>query len=179
MSTSAEESELLREALHDGTIAVCVKDCDARVLTQNEHCRAICGDRHGTICSDGCMALATADRNRQWQDWGSSVYPSSPVHGTLCDVTIIRSPKHITSFLQPLEERLQAALAYYARAELTPREQEVLALILRGQQNADIAARLEISLATLRTHLNRIYTKLRQRDISTAFLPGCRTRGED
>jgi DNA-binding CsgD family transcriptional regulator len=153
-----------------------VKDGDGRVLMQDEHCISICGNRVGTICSDGCMALAAVDRNRQWRDWGSNVYANSDIHGTLCDVTIIRSPNNITTFLQPLEAHHQAALDSYAPAGLTPREEEVLALILLGQQNNDIAVRLDISLATLRTHLNRIYTKLRQRNISTEFLPGCRTR---
>ncbi|MCP2168287.1 response regulator [Goodfellowiella coeruleoviolacea] len=43
---------------------------------------------------------------------------------------------------------------------LTTREQEVLRLVGTGITNADIAARLSISEGTVKTHLNRIMTKL-------------------
>ena len=89
---------------------------------------------------------------------------------------MICSPQRITTLLQPLDERQHSALAHYAHAGLTAREQEVLALALRGNTNAEIGTHLGISRATLRTHLNRIYAKLRLRGISTEFLPGCRTR---
>jgi DNA-binding NarL/FixJ family response regulator len=44
--------------------------------------------------------------------------------------------------------------------ELTPRELEVLRLIARGHSNADIAAELVTSMATVKTHVNRIFRKL-------------------
>ena len=44
--------------------------------------------------------------------------------------------------------------------ELTDREQEVLALVADGLSNAEIAARLWVSPATVRTHLDHVYAKL-------------------
>jgi DNA-binding NarL/FixJ family response regulator len=44
--------------------------------------------------------------------------------------------------------------------ELTPRELEVLRLIARGLSNSDIAAELVTSMATVKTHVNRIFRKL-------------------
>lgn len=43
--------------------------------------------------------------------------------------------------------------------ELTPRELEVLALVAQGKVDKDIAAALEISRSTLRSHLASIFLK--------------------
>jgi DNA-binding NarL/FixJ family response regulator len=47
---------------------------------------------------------------------------------------------------------------------LSPREREVLLLVTRGLTNTDIAARLHLSPATVKTHISHLFTKLDIRD---------------
>jgi DNA-binding NarL/FixJ family response regulator len=52
--------------------------------------------------------------------------------------------------------------------DLTPREAEVLALIAAGLTNAEIAERLVVSAATVKTHVNHIFAKTNVRDRAQA-----------
>jgi DNA-binding NarL/FixJ family response regulator len=74
-----------------------------------------------------------------------------------------------------VQHHVVAALADPASAadlpdELTPREAEVLGLIAEGLTNAEIAERLVVSAATVKTHVNHIFAKAGVRDRAQAVV---------
>ena len=80
-----------------------------------------------------------------------------------------------TSLDHDVQERLVAlAVATSARPaedqpdDLTPRETKVLTLIAEGLSNREIAERLVVSNATVKTHVNRIFAKIGARDRAQA-----------
>jgi DNA-binding NarL/FixJ family response regulator len=67
--------------------------------------------------------------------------------------------------------RLAADTAASARLErLTDREREVLTAIGRGANNAEIAEQLFIGAATVKSHINSVFSKLGLRDRAQAVV---------
>lgn len=55
-------------------------------------------------------------------------------------------------------------------ASLTGREREILTLIARGWSNGDIAESLSITPSTVKSHITRLFAKLRIRDRARAVI---------
>ncbi len=90
---------------------------------------------------------------------------------------IARTLRNARDGLAVLDPRARAALLAAARPDvsppvpdpvaeerLTPREREILTLIARGRNNAEIAAELFLSGNTVKTHINRVFAKTGSRD---------------
>jgi two-component system nitrate/nitrite response regulator NarL len=65
------------------------------------------------------------------------------------------------------------------KLRITPRQQQVLRLVAQGKRDKEVAAQLHISIATVRTHLERLYqtNNLHNRAEAVALLlqlPGAR-----
>jgi DNA-binding NarL/FixJ family response regulator len=72
--------------------------------------------------------------------------------------------------------RPQAVQAQARVDRLTPRERDVLALLARGDTNADIAARLTMRESTVKAHVSRILTAL---DVSNRVQAALMARDAD
>jgi DNA-binding NarL/FixJ family response regulator len=72
--------------------------------------------------------------------------------------------RRLVSRFAPASSSSSSAASGRNLSALTPRELEVFGLIARGLSNAELAATLTLSEATVKTHVARILTKLDLRD---------------
>jgi DNA-binding NarL/FixJ family response regulator len=85
------------------------------------------------------------------------------------------APSVTRRLIQEFARRPDHRDAPAALAELTPREREVFVLVARGLSNGEIAARLVVSEATIKTHVGSILSKLDLRDRVQAVVLGYET----
>jgi DNA-binding NarL/FixJ family response regulator len=90
---------------------------------------------------------------------------------TVADGGALLAPAIMSRLIGRFARRLAADTAASARLErLTDREREVLTAIGRGANNAEIAEQLFIGAATVKSHINSVFTKLGLRDRAQAVV---------
>jgi DNA-binding NarL/FixJ family response regulator len=90
---------------------------------------------------------------------------------TVADGGALLSPSITKRLIGSFAARLAADTSTAARLErLTDREREVLTAIGRGSNNTEIAEQLFIGAATVKTHINSLFTKLGLRDRAQAVV---------
>jgi DNA-binding NarL/FixJ family response regulator len=91
--------------------------------------------------------------------------------GTVADGGALLAPSITRRLIGRFAQRLAADTAASARlGRLTDREREVLTAIGRGHNNAEISEQLFIGAATVKTHINSVFTKLGLRDRAQAVV---------
>lgn len=90
---------------------------------------------------------------------------------TVADGGALLSPSITKRLIGSFAHRLAVDTSVSARLErLTDREREVLTAIGGGYNNTEIAERLFIGAATVKTHINSLFTKLGLRDRAQAVV---------
>lgn len=89
----------------------------------------------------------------------------------VADGGALLSPSITKRLIGSFTHRLAADTSVATRLErLTDREREVLTAISRGYNNTEIGERLFIGAATVKTHINSLFTKLGLRDRAQAVV---------
>jgi DNA-binding NarL/FixJ family response regulator len=90
---------------------------------------------------------------------------------TVADGGALLAPSITRRLIGRFTRRLAADTAAMARLErLTDRERDVLTAIGRGYNNAEISEQLFIGAATVKSHINSVFTKLGLRDRAQAVV---------
>lgn len=124
------------------------------------------------------LVLTTYDTDRdivRAVEAGAAGYLLKDADPALITDAVIRAAAGETVLSPALAQRVVARISR-PRADLSPREVEILAAVARGLSNREIARALVISEATVKTHLVHVYTKL-DVDSRTAAVARAREEG--
>jgi DNA-binding NarL/FixJ family response regulator len=121
-------------------------------------------------------ALSAGARGYLTKDAGiaeiSRAIQAAAAHQTLLDPVVhqqlIASAMGRGTASQGPEAGAQARPPATLPDDLTPREAEVLQLIAQGRSNREIAGELFVSEATVKTHINHVFSKIDARDRAQA-----------
>jgi DNA-binding NarL/FixJ family response regulator len=105
------------------------------------------------------------------------VLPEELVAGirTIAEGESLLAPTVTTRLIASFRERQAHRPVPPEIGSLTPREREIFDLLARGESNAQIAGRLMLSRATVKTHVTRILAKLGLTDRVQAVVLGYET----
>ncbi|HEX7676302.1 MAG TPA: helix-turn-helix transcriptional regulator [Bdellovibrio sp.] len=144
-------------------LGICVKDQDKTVLFQNDVSLRMCGNLTGQVCSKACMQLYNQIEECSALSQGMKLFKSTDLEGSKVDAMVVNDGDKITTMFYPLEsdqERIEKQEHFFIDRGLTKSEARIMQMVMQGLTNAQIAEKLFISKATLKTHLNNAYKKL-------------------
>ncbi len=138
---------------------LCIKRIDKTVLFQNACSLSCCGNVVGEVCEKGCLEFYV-EGNNKILNVGTQFFANQKMHGGVYDVLLINDGEFLTTVFYPHELEQNDILRILTEYKLSPREMEVLALMIKGMTNDEIEKKLFIAKQTLKTHINKIYKKL-------------------
>lgn len=141
----------MKESMVGKYVSHCVCDFTGKVLEQSSKCQNICGERLGQTCHDGCREHLGLHK-----DSDALLLKNRQFHEGTFHISTFREDEREFIFLYPAVKKHN----YFEFNILTRKEKEVVELMLKGFTNSEILARLSITRATLKTHINHIYQKL-------------------
>lgn len=144
-------------------VGVCVKTLGGEIISLSGACNRVCNQKIGDVCTKGCMTLYPQLPECAALNEGMSHQKNVSLDGVNVDAVIVNDGRHLTTMIYTLEvdqDKLRKQEEYLRDKGLTRSEIRIMQMALDGMSNAQIAEKLFISKATLKTHLNNIYKKL-------------------
>ena len=143
------------------SLGVCVKSSDGKVFFQNSRCIEKCGVKTGEICQGPCVEkYRKVCGGRKLASEGFFHFPKLSLEQGLADAVVVNDGAQLLTLLYPLEDKNFEKMQCYRQKNLTKRELEIASLLLEGFTNSEIAPKLFISKAAVKTHINNIYKKI-------------------
>jgi DNA-binding CsgD family transcriptional regulator len=140
---------------------ICGRTPSGRVTDQNALCKKACGFRIGTVCGGECTEHLAASRLSEIRDPVFLKSRELDQRGRF-DLMFVRGPRKIWTLISRHPGSASARItADRAPDSLTRREHDVFSLMKKGFTNREIARRLIVTLATVRTHVSRIRHKMK------------------
>ena len=151
----------LIKAFQETTAGFCIQDEQQVVLYQNRTGKTFCGNLTGKTCPSTCSFFSREHPGQwEWSKEGIRFLPNFRIGNRRFDAVFLNTPPFRMSLIYPRWRKLKERLGYFKNRGLSRREMQVVTLCVGGFTNAQIAQRLEISKATLKTHMNKIYRKV-------------------
>jgi len=154
-----ESAAALRSALDDTS-------CDILLLDLQMDCWVL--DDIGQLAARTRVLVLTASESMDNAIAAMRLGARAVVHKRFAVQTLIEAIHAVADGLVWMPPALQSEMADQwgspTSRRLTGRETEIVRLVAIGLRNAEIAQRLSITEATVKTHLNNIFEKLKVRD---------------
>ncbi|WP_413293693.1 helix-turn-helix domain-containing protein [Bdellovibrio sp. HCB185ZH] len=145
-------------------LSICIRNSKNEVLFQNEASQKTCGSKAPGVCGNSACAemMKQVEEAAPVQD-GMKLHKGQHIEGQFVDVMLVKDGENVMTFLYPIKneaEKQAAQEAFFVNKGLTPSEIRIMHMVTAGMTNQQIADKLFISKATLKTHLNNAYKKL-------------------
>jgi ATP/maltotriose-dependent transcriptional regulator MalT len=141
---------------------VCVVDLHAGLLYQNKRCKEICQCQGTASCplAEGSKQCALAQITRNHPPGDLHVHRAQEINHQFYDVAHIHEEGRDYRLIFPLDAKVESLNDVIKDHGLTPRELEIVSMLVLGLTNERVSERLNIARNTLRVHLKSIYRKL-------------------